>query len=166
MDDLFQNKYRKRPARLSNWDYGANGQYFVTICADQRHPYFGQIEESGLVPSKLGEYAIRCWGSIPEHYPFVQLDEFILMPDHLHGILSFGKKNRSEWKANQFGPQHQNLATVVRGFKMAVTSFAQANAIEFKWQSRYFDRVIRNDYELDRVREYIRENPVKWVQRL
>jgi len=164
MDDLFQNKYRKRAARLNNWDYGSNGQYFVTICTARRKPYFGKFEESGFAPSDIGEYARQCWLSIPDHYEFVQLDAFVLMPDHLHGILGFGKKIRTEWKVNEFGPQQENLASVIRGFKMAVTSYALSQSFEFKWQSRFFDRLIRNPNELDQIRDYIRDNPRNWLK--
>jgi putative transposase len=94
MDDLFGNKYRTKSARLTNWDYGSNGKYFVTICADQRVPYFGKIENSCLVATEIGVNAKKCWESIPVHYPFIVLDSWILMPDHIHGILCFGKNNR------------------------------------------------------------------------
>jgi REP element-mobilizing transposase RayT len=164
MVDLYRNKYRIRPARLTNWDYGSNGHYFITICTKQRNPYFGQLKETEFVPNELGKHTMQCWWAIPEYYPFVHLDEFVMMPDHLHGILVFGKKKGSGWKKNQFGPQYRNLANVVRGFKMAVTSFAISNNIEFKWQSRYYDRVIRTDYELEQIRKYIRDNPANWVR--
>ncbi|MFA5816731.1 MAG: hypothetical protein WC865_14045 [Bacteroidales bacterium] len=166
MNDLGINNNGRQSTRLSSWDYGSNGKYFVTICTDQKVPYFGQINNSSLVSAEIGDYAIKCWESIPEHYPFVELDSFILMPDHLHGILCFGKKIRSDWNPNQFGPQIQNLSAVIRGFKSAVTSFAKTHFIEFHWQPRYFDRIIRNDKELVQIREYIRDNPGKWNQRV
>jgi putative transposase len=162
MDDLFGNRYRTKSARLATWDYGSNGKYFVTICADHRKSYFGMIQNSGLITTEIGEAAKLAWESIPDHYPFVALDSWILMPDHLHGILCFSKMGRSGWTPNQFGPQHQNLATVVRGFKMGVTSYARSHSIEFQWQTRFFDRVIRTEKELDLIREYIQDNPGKW----
>ncbi|TSA33907.1 MAG: hypothetical protein D4R64_13370 [Porphyromonadaceae bacterium] len=165
MHDLNNNNNGRQSTRLSSWDYGSNGKYFVTICTDQKVPYFGHLENPGFVSTKIGDYAMKCWESIPEHYPFVVLDSFILMPDHLHGILCFGKKERSDWKPNQFGPQIQNLASIISGFKSAVTSFAKAHFIEFHWQPRYFDRIIRNENELYQIREYIRDNPGKWHTR-
>ncbi|MFA5814013.1 MAG: transposase [Bacteroidales bacterium] len=162
MDDSIHNKFRPQSTRLASWDYGSNGKYFLTICTAQKIQYFGLIRNSSLVSTAIGDYVKTCWESIPEHYPFVELDTFILMPDHLHGILCFGKKTHTDWNPNQFGPQIQNLAAVVRGLKSAVTSFAKANSIEFHWQPRYFDRIIRNDKELDQIREYIRDNPGKW----
>jgi putative transposase len=162
MNDFLLNNHGRQSTRLSSWDYGSNGKYFVTICTDQKVPYFGNIENSMLISTEIGDFASKCWTSIPDYHPFVELDSFILMPDHLHGILCFGKKERSDWKQNQFGPQAHNLGAVVRGFKAAVTSFAKSNTIPFQWQPRYFDRVIRNDHELNLIREYIRDNPGQW----
>jgi REP element-mobilizing transposase RayT len=100
MNDLFDNKYRLHSTRFSLWDYGSNGKYFVTICTDRKVPYFGHLEHSVVLSTEIGDYAKICWQSIPEHYPFVELDSFILMPDHLHGILCFGKKERTDWNPN------------------------------------------------------------------
>ena len=162
MDDLFNSKFRTQSTRLSSWDYSSNGKYFVTICTDQKVPYFGYIDNSGILnPTEIGDYTRKCWESIPEHYSFAELDSYILMPDHLHGIICFGKKVRTDWSPNQFGPQSQNLAAVIRSFKGAVKLFANKQPIEFHWQSRYFDRIIRNDWELEQIREYIRDNPKK-----
>ena len=162
MDNFDLNLSHRQSARLGSWDYGSNGNYFVTICTENKVPCFVVIRDSILTSTPIGDYATKCWHSIPDHYPFVELDEFILMPDHLHGIICFAKKERSEWKQNQFGPQIQNLGAVIRGFKGAVTSFAKANNIPFQWQPRYFDRVIRNDHELNLIRDYIRDNPGQW----
>ena len=162
MHDLENNNNGRQSSRLSSWDYGSNGKYFVTICTDRKVPYFGHIEGSVVLSTEIGNYTKKCWESIPRHYPFVELDSFILMPDHLHGILCFGKKERSDWNPNKFGPQKDNLAAVIRGFKSAVSSFAKAHSIEFQWQTRYFDRIIFNENELNQIREYIRDNPMKW----
>ncbi|HBB90342.1 MAG: hypothetical protein A2X22_11535 [Bacteroidetes bacterium GWF2_49_14] len=163
MDDLYKNRFRQGSIRLSTWDYGSNGDYFLTICTKDRVPYFGPIDRPGRDHTEIGQYAIVYWKSIPEHYPFVVLDEFIVMPDHIHGILSFSKKNRNGWNPNQFGPQTQNLASVIRGFKGAVKTYASIHDIDFHWQGRYFDRIIRNDQELDLTRDYILDNPRKWL---
>jgi REP element-mobilizing transposase RayT len=166
MADLFSNKYRTQSVRLSSWDYGSNAKYFITICTDQRVPGFGTIVNSCLVALEIGCYTEKCWKSIPQHYPFVELDAFILMPDHLHGIIGFDKDNKSKWKANEFGPQFQNLGAVIRGFKMGVTSYALSHSIRFKWQPGYYDMIIRNDKELEGIRTYIRDNPAKWQRQM
>ncbi|MFA5817163.1 MAG: hypothetical protein WC865_16275 [Bacteroidales bacterium] len=135
MDSVYRNKYRLKSTRLSTWDYGSHGKYFVTICTDKMIPYFGTIEDSGLIKTDIGDFVSKCWESIPR---------------------------RLDWNPNQFGPQSQNLASVIRGFKGAVKSFAMAHSIEFHWQPRYYDRIIRNDQGLNQIREYIRDNPRNW----
>lgn len=163
MDGLYKNKYRIDAARLSSWDYGSNGMYFITICTDQMLPHFGPIDKPGVTYSKVGEYANQCWESIPQHFPFVQLDQFIIMPNHIHGILFIRKQSCTGWHPNQFGPQSQNLASIIRGFKSAVKTYATRHAIDFNWQTRYYERIIKNNHQLDVVRNYILDNPCNWL---
>ena len=87
------------------------------------------------------------------------------MPDHVHGVVWICKPDEEgqDWQPNQFGPQRQNLASIIRGFKSGVKKYATMNQVAFGWQSRYFDRVIRNTSELDRIRTYIDDNPAKWA---
>lgn len=159
MKELYRRKFRTTSARLSTWDYGSSGKYFVTICTFEKKPFFGTIINGCLQATQIGLFAQQCWHSIPQYYPFVILDEFVIMPDHLHGILSIAKKDDQKWQANQFGPQKDNLPAVIRGYKMAVTGLARSSSIDFKWQPRYYDRVIRYSKELNQIREYIINNP-------
>lgn len=181
--DLFRNKYRINSSRLANWDYSSNGFYFVTICTKNKEPYFGTIQNTSLpgketqntLPGKetqniaslqatdIGMIASQYWTEIPVHFPFAELDEFTIMPDHLHGILLFNKPEQSPWQPNKAGPQFRNLASVIRGFKAGVKTFATTNKIDFQWQPRYYDRVIRNSNELERIRKYIYDNPNNWL---
>lgn len=87
MEELFRNKYRIPSARASWWDYGQNGYYFVTICTDQRIHYFGDICDDEMILSDAGCIAGECWMEIPEHFPFVKLGAFVVMPNHVHGII-------------------------------------------------------------------------------
>lgn len=164
----FDGRYRIDPARLTNYDYGSNGAYFVTVCTQNKECHFGEIDnvngELVIQPTVIGQRVIEGWLSIPTFSPFVQLDAFQLMPNHLHGVLFIDKPDYSDWQPNVFGPQRQNLASVMRGFKSGVTAYATTNQITFCWQTRYHDRVIRNDNELDRIRQYIYNNPAKWEQ--
>lgn len=167
----YQNKYRNESARLSTWDYSADGAYFITICTKNKEHYFGEIlKPDKLEFSDIGHYVHKCWYDIPLHFPFVQLDEFIVMPDHFHGILFINKQNNGvivgtqnfaslQEQQNKFGPQSQNLASIVRGFKIGITKYARINKTTFCWQSRYYDHIIRSDSELDRIRNYIKTNP-------
>ncbi|MEZ4773146.1 MAG: transposase [Bacteroidia bacterium] len=115
-----------------------------------------------LQPTEIGKIAIKFWQEIPEHFPFVELDEFIIMPNHIHGILVFNKPDKTDWTPNQFGVQSQNLGSVIRGYKASLKRFANQNNIEFEWQPRYHDRIIRDERGLNAVRRYIIDNPANW----
>jgi putative transposase len=91
MSDKFQNKYRISSARLKNWDYGSNAIYFVTICTQNREHYFGNIADGKMELSETGKIAQRFWVEIPIHFPFVKLGEFVVMPNHVHGIIIIDK---------------------------------------------------------------------------
>ena len=91
MPDKFQNKYRISSARLQHWDYGSDALYFVTICTQNREHYFGEIADGKMQLSETGKMANRFWFEIPNHFPFVQLGEFVVMPNHVHGIIIIDK---------------------------------------------------------------------------
>jgi putative transposase len=168
MEDLYKNKYRISSARRPNWDYGSHGLYFVTICTKDRIPHFGEIIPSqidsetqsitSLQITEIGQVAYNNWLQIPQYHPYVELDEFIIMPDHIHGIIFINKPEKTTWDFNQFGPQRNNLASIIRGYKSSVKQFATINNIDFFWQSSYHDRVIRDEKEYSNIREYIRNN--------
>jgi len=162
MDVKFKNRYRVDTIRLPSWDYGSDGWYFITICTKSRKPYFGKLSPQGeLEHTLLGDFVVQVWYTIPHFHPFAKLDQFVLMPDHLHGILLFVKDKCKPYKKNQFGPQKQNLASVIRGFKSTVTSFANRHNIDFNWQPRYHEMIIHNEESLIHIREYIESNPIK-----
>lgn len=77
---LFNNKYRVESARLKHWNYANTGMYFVTICTDDKIRHFGEIIDENVRLNKLGQFAVQCWEDIPKHFPFVKLDEYIIMP--------------------------------------------------------------------------------------
>ncbi|TSJ42902.1 hypothetical protein FO440_01565 [Mucilaginibacter corticis] len=171
MEEKFKSKYRIPSSRLSNWDYGSQGLYYITICTKDRIKYFGDICKNGLETqniasirlSDIGEKANKNWLEIPNHFAFIELDEFVIMPNHIHGILFINKPEKELWEINKFGIQSQNLASVIRGFKASVKTFATKNNLEFSWQPRYHDRVIRNEQEYLNIREYIFNNPGQWL---
>jgi REP element-mobilizing transposase RayT len=166
--EKFKNKYRIPSARLKNWDYGSPGFYFVTICTKNREWFFGDIIAENvnatacLNPTPIGEIANQYWAEIPDHFPFVELDEYVVMPNHTHGILLINKPDYKVWNKNKLGPQSENLGSVIRGYKAGVKTFATTNQIKFGWQPRFHDRVIRSEGELNRIRKYIIDNPLKW----
>lgn len=170
----YKNKYRSDTIRLKNHDYGSDDWYFVTICTKNRERYFGEIivdkniqqgtqNFASLQPTEIGKIAHQYWMEIPNHFPFVILDEFVMMPDHVHGLIYFNKPDYTYRipHPNQFGPQSQNLASVIRGFKAAVKKYATMNNIPFQWQSRYHENVVRKEIGLQRIRKYIQYNPVR-----
>ena len=167
--EKFQNKYRIPSARLKGYDYGANGAYFVTINTKHRLHYFGKIVRDDayspayLQSTPIGKIAHEYWTEIPKHYPFVELDEFTVMPNHIHGILFFNKPDKTDWTPNKFGVQSQNLGSVMRAFKSSVKRYANDNHIEFIWQSRFHDNIIKDEEALNNIRRYIANNPDNWA---
>ncbi len=175
-DNLFKNKYRISSNRLQGWDYSQSGYYFVTICVKNRECAFGRIEQTEMILSDIGKMAEQCWSDIAEHFPFVKLDEFIVMPNHVHGIVVIDKNgyisgNNVEThdyaslrggNPNKFGLQSRNLASIIRGYKIGVKKWATINGIYFEWQPRFYDRIIRDEKELWNVRNYIQNNIFKW----
>ncbi|SHJ49964.1 hypothetical protein SAMN02745146_3261 [Hymenobacter daecheongensis DSM 21074] len=170
--ELYSDRYRVATARLRGYDYGQNGAYFVTICTRHRTRYFGEIvvpnhdwDQAHLAPTLVAALVQACWQQIPTRFPFVTLDAFVLMPDHLHGLLLFDKPTEpvpNLYYENRFTPQRENLAAILRGFKAGATSQARHAALPLAWQPRYHDRVVRNDLELDKIRSYIITNPSRW----
>ncbi|PKP01449.1 MAG: hypothetical protein CVU14_05160 [Bacteroidetes bacterium HGW-Bacteroidetes-9] len=164
--EKFRNKYKSGSTRLSGYDYHRQGIYFITVVAKNREHYFGEIKEGEFYPNELGIVVKREWLKTPEIRPEmnINLDEFCVMPNHFHGLVEIGENiyNHNSQEGNQFGPQLNNLPSIIRGFKSAVTIFARNNNILFDWQNRYHDHIVRNDSDLERIRSYILNNPAKW----
>lgn len=161
----FKNKYRIASTRWAAWDYSSNAAYFITICVANRAHDFGRGMDGKMILSPLGQSAQDCWDEIPKHFPFVELGEFVVMPNHVHGVIVINKQTQNFASLplpNKFGPQSQNLASIVRGYKIGVTKFARQNNIPFAWQARYHDHVIRNTAEHERIGAYIHANPQNW----
>jgi len=186
MSHLFNNKYRISSARLENWNYANAAMYFVTICTKNRKNYFGEIVEkqciTSLQPTEIGKIAHSEWYKTIELRSDMNLElgEFVVMPNHIHGIIMFGANefntkrrdtmhcvstnanaNANGYK-NQFAPQYKNLSSIIRGYKSGVTTFARKNNIYFNWQSKFHDHIIRSMDEYQRISNYIINNPAKW----
>ncbi len=169
---LFKDKYRVESARLQSWGYSSPGYYYVTICTKDRAEYFGEIRNGIMGLNEIGIQAVFCIQKISSHFPHVILDEWIIMPNHIHLVIiikstvetqNFASlQNAIKPNYNKFGPQSKNLASIIRGFKIGVTKFTRNNNVNFQWQPRYYDHIIRNDNELYRIRKYIKYNPLKW----
>jgi REP element-mobilizing transposase RayT len=142
--DKFQGKFRISSIRLSNWDYGWNGIYFITICTNQRIPFLGKISEAKMELSPIGYHAFNDWMEIPNHFKFIELDSFIIMPNHVHGILQFDKDydGRYELKPltgtnRQFNQGKSTLSSVIGAYKSAVSKHVHLINLNFKWQERF-----------------------------
>ena len=90
---LYKDKYRVESIRLKNWDYTFNGYYFITICTKNKECYFGEIIDDKMILSEIGKIAHKYWQEIPKHFPFAQLDKFVIMPNHMHGIIIIDNGN-------------------------------------------------------------------------
>jgi putative transposase len=170
-NEKFNNKYRIASARLQSWDYSSEGMYFVTICTKNMNHYFGEITGEGKIElSELGLIAEKEWVKTIELRPDMNLDlyKFVVMPNHFHGIINIGQNQYNKSISgdydylNKFQPQSKNLASIIRGYKSAVTTFARKNNIEFCWQTRFHDHIIRSYEEYVRISNYIDFNPDNW----
>ena len=173
----------KKQYRLPGYNYAQNGFYFVTICTKDHEMFFGNIINAQMMLSDIGKIVNKYWLEIPRHFPHVKLHEYIIMPNHVYGILEIdwdgtrgsfdpnsvvGTQNfvflrdASHNYENKFGPQSKNLSSIIRGYKMAVKKWAAMNNIDFAWQPRFRDTIIRNEESLYKIRRYIIYNPLNW----
>jgi putative transposase len=158
--------------RLKGYDYSQEGSYFVTLCTKDRKPLFGEINNGVMQLTRAGETAVACWKEIPQHFTNVELDEFIVMPDYIHGIILIIKTFRRDVQLNiptdlpaddyfsQISPKRGSLAVVMRTYKAAVTTVCRQNGIRgFVWQRGYHDHIIRDAKSLSLIHRYIIANP-------
>jgi putative transposase len=156
--------------RLREYDYRQSGAYAITLCVHERRMAFGVVVDGAVRLNPYGRLALGCWMAIPDHFSQVILDEVVVMPNHLHGILFIeGEAPPTSEEAihlRQFGkPQGGSLGTVIGAYKSAVTKRIgeQRGARTRVWQERFFDHVIRNDDDLVYQRRYIQNNPSRWT---
>ena len=177
MNNKFKNKYRIQSIRLQNWDYGWNGLYFVTICTKNRKCFFGDIVDGKMNLSRIGIIADILWYEIKNHAQNIELDEFTVMPNHIHEILilngnvetrhalSLQSQSQSQNTIGQKRFQNQGkntVSSIIGGYKSAVTKHAHRLGFEFAWQRNYWEHIIRNKTEYNRITQYIIDNPVIW----
>lgn len=171
------DKHHRKSVRLKAQDYAAAGRYFITICTYQRQCLLGEIVAGEVQLSELGHVAAACWQAIPEHFAEVVLDEFVVMPNHVHGILVLGgggptakfteaNGHPGESDSRTFGKMVPgSIPAIVRAFKSAATR--QINQLRgaagcVVWQRGYYDHVIRDRQALAYIQHYIVNNPRQW----
>jgi len=168
-------KHHRRSIRLPEYDYTQEGAYYITICIRNRESLFGKISNGRMVLTKCGEIAERCWNVLPEFFPDVVLNEFVIMPNHFHGIIIITGDGRgliNQTPTTGIGDKWilmknpgQPLGKIIRHFKAQTAKYIHdAGFDHFRWQRNYWEHVIRNDQSCDKIRQYIIENPSYWGQ--
>jgi len=164
-------KHNRHSTRLKGYDDSKPGYYFVTICVNNRYHLFGKIIKKKMILNKFGKIAEREWLRTKKLRDNVRLDDFVIMPNHLHGIIELtdGRGVLQYAPAirlkNKFQSPSNNLGAIIRGYKSTVTT--QINRINNQpgdqvWQRNYYDHIIQCPNELNRIRKYIRKNPINW----
>ena len=147
---------------MPRYDYSQNGYYFLTICTAKHIDWLGKIENRIMVLNEYGNIVSGSWNDLPHHYSNIKPDEFVVMPNHVHGIIVIDNKVGNGFKP--FPTQH-GLSEIIRGFKTFSSRKINetiCSKAKFHWQKSFYDHVIRNEASLDRVREYITINPARW----
>ena len=186
-------KRQRRSIRLQGYDYTRQGAYFVTICTRNRACLLGDIVEGRMHLSEAGRLAQVAWEYLPHHYPHVQIDVWVIMPNHMHGIVILTKEQATDddmrvgadpktdvgaiskinvgagFKPAPTIPTRHGLSEIVRAFK--TFSARRINALHNTvgapfWQRNYYEHIIRNQSALDRIRQYIADNPARWSEDL
>lgn len=167
-------RHHRRSIRLKGYDYTQAGMYFITICTYERTWLFGEVSGEEMRVNAFGEIVQRCWAEIPQHFAHVALDAFVVMPNHVHGILVLthdGEEERPVWSVPNDeglfprGARPRSVGAIVGSFKSATAR--RINELRGApgapvWQRNYYERIIRDEHELDRIRRYIVENPLRW----
>lgn len=182
--------HNRRSIRLKGYDYAQTGAYFVTICTKNRECLFGEIADGDVVLNEWGEIVKNEWLRTLKIRPNVIVDEYIVMPNHLHGILIIVDDGRGGRGVSQYAPttitppyaptmqcdpttNNQNtfkspsktIGAIIRGFKSATTkqiNISRNTPGQPVWQRNYYEHIIRDDESLHRIRQYITQNPIRW----
>ena len=159
---------RRRSIRLPHYDYAQRGVYFITLCVQHRRSLFGDVIDGSMVLKNLGESVATEWRRTSEIRPNIVVDEFVVMPNHLHGLIVMEPLRRgvSHTPGGKFRSPAQTVGAIVRGFKGSTTRLInelQGTPGVMLWQRNYYEHIVRHDRELQRIREYIANNPAQWA---
>ena len=189
MSEKYQNTYRVESARLKGYDYTQEGLYFITICTQNRENYFGEIVNGKMQLSNIGTLANVFWHEIKNHSKNVELHEFVVMPNHIHGVLeivnsvdsvdsvetmhasslpssslpsSSPQQPPKNEQMQKISPKSGSVSRIIGAYKSAVTKHAHRLGYQFEWQTRFYDHIIRTEADYKRIENYITENPRNW----
>ena len=167
--ELPRKGYRRQAERLRLFDYAAPGAYFITVCSWNRQVILGDVMGGRVILSDAGRIVEEAWLALPRHYPSLALDAFVVMPNHVHGILILGDVGAGFKPAPTVvagrPPRRHAIPEIVRAFKTfsARQINVQAQSVgRHVWQRGYYDHVVRDDRDLGRIRDYIFTNPLRW----
>jgi putative transposase len=157
-----QRKRDRKTLRLESYDYRQPGAYFLTIVAHARRSIFGEVVDENVRLGDFGRIVSEAWERSNQIRNEIALDAFIVMPNHLHGIVTIRSVRATGWSPSPSGPFKRSLGAFVAGFKSAVTT--RINQLRGTpglavWQRNYYEHIIRNEESLNRIREYIVSNP-------
>ncbi len=160
------SRNHRHSVRLPAYDYSAAGMYFVTVCTHLRECFLGEVAGEVVEPSEFGLIVQQTWNELPTHYTNVELDAFVLMPNHIHGILVLRDTVGAGLRPAPTETKRSPLSEIVRGFK----SFSARRINQLRntsggavWQRNYYEHVIRNQAGLNSIRQYILSNPAQWA---
>ena len=169
--------YKNGSFRLTGWDYSSWGLYFITICTRNKEHFFGEIENGIMMLNELGKITEANWLNIETQFPNIETADFVIMPNHLHGILiiddcrrginSASKSTESDSKiggitGNKNPMLHRNISTSIRWFKGKTTFDSGKIREDFAWQPRFYDHIIRSQISFIKIQAYIENNPKMW----
>ncbi|MDY6911020.1 MAG: transposase [Chloroflexota bacterium] len=176
------NKHHRRSIRLKGYDYSQSGAYSFTICANDRECLFGKIIDGEMRLNPFSEIAQACWDVPPLHYPHIELTAFLIMPNHVHGVIvirrgeAFANQHRNTRESGSanasplhppHGTQPDSLGAIIQNFKSVSTrKINQSNQTPGNkvWQRNYYEHIIRDEKALHNIRRYIIENPLRWAE--
>jgi REP element-mobilizing transposase RayT len=155
---------QRRSIRLRDFDYTRNHAYFVTLCSAERRCLFGHASEGEVVLSAIGQIVASAWQEIPQLTPGLKIDSWVVMPNHVHGIVILPGADGRSPTPSQSGPRSGSLGAVIGGFKSAVSREARRRLHVGDapiWRRNYFERIARSDREFEAMRDYIANNPAR-----
>ena len=149
--------HHRRTIRLQEYDYSADGLYFITICTYQHRNILGKIIDNKVTLSHKGEIVKQVWHELNTKFPNIFCHEYVIMPNHFHGIIQI----RNDFEGGQTPPLRRiKLGNVIAFFKYRTTKLINSG-ITF-WQRNYYEHIIRNQHSYEEIAAYIIENPLNW----
>jgi len=161
------HSFRRKDIRIPEFDYSQPGAFFVTIVTKDRKTLFGQVNNGKMVLNNVGKLAEEVWLALPTHFPNVELGEWVIMPNHIHGIISINVEatHASPLPRISKGPAPGSIGAIIGSFKSAVTKRVHQNSKNTNnnlWQRNYYEHIIRNERDYQAIYDYIIANPLNW----